>query len=145
MKNMFSRKSSYSRQRGQDLVEFALVLPVLLLIVIGVLDLGRVFFASIALANIAREGARYGIDLDWKNICKTNCDDGEDLAKIAAIREADNSGFDLDSLTVTAECGDCSSEYHDQLEVTATYDFELILKFILPDFSIQRNATMMIP
>ena len=145
MKNMFSRSSSNSRQRGQDLVEFALVLPLLLLIVIGVLDLGRVFFASIALANVAREGARYGINLDWEKICETNCNDGENQAITAALNEVQNTGLDTTKLNVSAECGSCSSDDHDQLVVTANYDFELILNFILPDFSIQRKATMMIP
>jgi hypothetical protein len=141
----FSHMPPEPRQRGQDLVEFALVIPLLLLIVIGVLDLGRAFFASIAVANVAREGARYGINLDWEDICEINCNDGETLAIAAAFREADNTGLDLDNLSVTAECGSCSSDDHDQLEVTAAYDFELILNFILPDFSIQRIATMMIP
>lgn len=145
MKKMLARSSSDSRQRGQDLVEFALVLPLLMIIVIGVLDLGRAFFASIALANVAREGARYGINLDWEDICEINCNDGETSAIAAARREAENTGLDLASLTVTAECGTCSSDDHDQLVVTANYDFELILNFILPDFSIQRITTMMIP
>ncbi len=47
------------RQDGQALVELALMLPVLALILLGILDLGRVFTTFIALANAAREGARY--------------------------------------------------------------------------------------
>ncbi len=45
------------RGRGQSLVEFALVVPVLLLLVAATLDLGRVFYATITLNNAAREGA----------------------------------------------------------------------------------------
>jgi Flp pilus assembly protein TadG len=41
------------------MVEFALIVPVLALLTMGVVDLGRVFYQYEALANAAREGARY--------------------------------------------------------------------------------------
>jgi Flp pilus assembly protein TadG len=44
---------------GQGLVEFAIVLPVFLLIVFGAIDLGRVIWATDDITNAAREGARY--------------------------------------------------------------------------------------
>lgn len=46
-----------NRTLGQSLVEFALILPVLLLFFAAALDLGRVFYANITLHNAAREGA----------------------------------------------------------------------------------------
>jgi hypothetical protein len=46
-------------QSGQALVELALILPVLALILLGIVDFGRVFYTYGALANAAREGARY--------------------------------------------------------------------------------------
>jgi len=46
---------------GQDLVEFALVVPFLLLLIMGIFDLGRVTFFYSTLTNISREGARYGV------------------------------------------------------------------------------------
>ena len=46
-------------QDGQGLVEFALILPLLLLLVLGTVDLGMGFKTYIALTNAAREGARY--------------------------------------------------------------------------------------
>lgn len=48
------------RQAGQATAELILVLPLLLLILLGCLDLGRAFWVWLALANGAREGARYG-------------------------------------------------------------------------------------
>ncbi|HEX5417199.1 MAG TPA: TadE/TadG family type IV pilus assembly protein [Chloroflexota bacterium] len=47
------------RVRGQALAEFALIVPVFVLMVMIVVDLGRVFYTYEALANAAREGARY--------------------------------------------------------------------------------------
>ena len=49
-----------SRVRGQSLVEFALTLPILVLIVFGTVDLGRAFFQSIVLENAVKEGAFLG-------------------------------------------------------------------------------------
>ncbi len=47
--------------RGQALVEFALVIPIFLLLLISLFDLGRAVFAYNTLTNAAREGARTAI------------------------------------------------------------------------------------
>lgn len=45
-------------ERGAQLVEFAFLVPVLLLLIFGALDFGRAYFSWIILTNGAREGAR---------------------------------------------------------------------------------------
>jgi Flp pilus assembly protein TadG len=50
-----------TRRRGQALVEFALVLPIALMLLLGVFDLGRAVFIYNTLTNAAREGARLAI------------------------------------------------------------------------------------
>ncbi len=52
------RAATGSRDRGSVAVEFALLLPVLLLIVFGTIDFGRAINAQITLTQAAREGAR---------------------------------------------------------------------------------------
>ena len=47
--------------RGQALVEFAIILPVFLMIAFGTIDFGSAFDASITVSNAAREGARAGV------------------------------------------------------------------------------------
>jgi Flp pilus assembly protein TadG len=47
--------------RGQSLVEFALLLPVFVLFIVVVFDLGRAIYYYSAIYNAAREGVRYGI------------------------------------------------------------------------------------
>ncbi len=44
---------------GQSMVEFALIAPVVIILLLGVLDLGRAFLTTITIRNAAREGARY--------------------------------------------------------------------------------------
>lgn len=46
--------------RGGALLEMAVVMPFLILVAIGVMDYGRVFARSIAVANAARAGAEFG-------------------------------------------------------------------------------------
>ncbi len=55
MKDVDARR----RSRGQGVAEFALVIPLFLVMLFGIIDLGRVIWANDALANAAREGARY--------------------------------------------------------------------------------------
>jgi hypothetical protein len=50
-----------SHPRGQTLIEFAILLPVLLMMIMGALDLGRIVWANDMIGNAAREGARYAI------------------------------------------------------------------------------------
>jgi len=80
---MFGRvKKKAQDARGANLVEFAIVLVLLLLVLGGIADLGRAFSTYIAIANAAREGARYGARLP----CITT--PSNKVALSAAIRKA---------------------------------------------------------
>jgi Flp pilus assembly protein TadG len=56
------------RQRGQSLVEFAFTVPVLLLLVLGTVDLGRGFYLAIEIDSAARQGMRSAIVSDTTDI-----------------------------------------------------------------------------
>lgn len=51
----------YRNEKGQSLVEFALILPILLIIVFGIIDFGWLFYNQSSLNNCAREGARFAV------------------------------------------------------------------------------------
>lgn len=55
---MIARKHTNRRERGAALVEFAIVLPLFLLLIGGMVDFGRAFYTEVMLTNAAREGAR---------------------------------------------------------------------------------------
>ena len=55
------RSGRGGRDLGAAAVEFALVVPILLLLVMGILDYGRFFFDSVSLRQGAREGARQAV------------------------------------------------------------------------------------
>ena len=46
-------------EKGQALLEFALVLPLLLMILCGIMDFGWIYYNQLAIENSAREGARF--------------------------------------------------------------------------------------
>lgn len=54
------RWSRARRYRGNAAVEFALVLPLLMLLLLGMLDWGHYFYVAQVVTNAAREGARAG-------------------------------------------------------------------------------------
>ncbi len=59
--NAARARRSLGRDEGQSLVEFALVLPVLLLLVLGLFDVARAVWQENTLAFAAREATRYAI------------------------------------------------------------------------------------
>jgi Flp pilus assembly protein TadG len=58
---LFFRDRDSEGQRGQSLVEFALLLPLMLLIITGLFDVARAVWQENTLAYAAREGTRYAI------------------------------------------------------------------------------------
>jgi Flp pilus assembly protein TadG len=62
MPAIFKRLTGHPRDRedGQSLVEFALVIPIFLLVLFAIVDFGMAFHAWITVTNSAREGARLG-------------------------------------------------------------------------------------
>jgi len=51
-------------QRGAAVVEFAIVLPLLLLVLFGIIEFGFIMYDKHIITNASREGARYGIVVD---------------------------------------------------------------------------------
>ena len=87
-------------QRGQGLVEFALVLPVVLLLIGGVVEIGLLANDAITIGYSSREGARAGSALARGGVrdCSTGDDPaGVDQAIVAGVqRIIESSGSDVD-------------------------------------------------
>jgi Flp pilus assembly protein TadG len=61
-------------ERGQSLVEFALVLPLFVLLLFAVVDGGRYIYLNSTLSNAAREGARLGsVEASWRGSSDPSC------------------------------------------------------------------------
>jgi Flp pilus assembly protein TadG len=55
------KRLRFRGEEGTSVVEFALVAPVLFLLLVGILDLGRAVNAYVTVSNAAREGSHYAI------------------------------------------------------------------------------------
>ena len=123
-------------EHGGALAELAVVLPLLILIAVGVMDYGRVFFTSIAVSNAARAGAEWGAQRLGVNSDK--------YAEMAAFAQLE--GAEAGTITISANrvcrCGttvvtcstgaDCGGGYGAAMqfvEVTATKSVTLLLRY----------------
>jgi Flp pilus assembly protein TadG len=104
------------RDRGAAAVEFALLLPMLLLLIFGIIDFGRALNAQITLTQAAREGAR----LD--SLGKSNVVSGTQAAA---------TGLSPVSVTVVTSCPPNATG---DAKVTASYAFT----FVTPLSAISR-------
>jgi Flp pilus assembly protein TadG len=83
---------------GQAFVELALVLPMLILLVVGGAEIGRLAYADIEISNAARAGVAYAMQ------SHTKASDNPNI-KIAAKRDAPNiPGLVVDDATLTCYC-----------------------------------------
>ena len=84
MIHQLPRWSRRRTQEGQTLVEFALVLPVFLLVVFGLFDVGRLVFTNATISQAAREGARVAsAETSWIGSAAPSC----------AFEEEDFAGY----------------------------------------------------
>ena len=104
-----------SRQRvsGQALVEFALVLPILLLIIFGIVDAGRLIFTSNTVSNAARQGARVAI-VNQSSSGTSTCDTTQPTAWPTGCAISAGLGLGLQQADITvayrnsADTGPCT-------------------------------------
>lgn len=102
-------------QKGQSAVEFALILPVLLLLLVGITEFGRLFVTNLTLENAAREGARLGIT-------------GASYAEVEARVHDVSVGLDTGLLTVEFDPPlEDNRRRGDVFAVTLRYPFALIV------------------
>lgn len=129
---MLARLRGYG-DRGQDLVEFALILPVLLLLLLGIMEFGIVIFTYDTIANAAREGARYGI---------IHHEPGDDSDIEAATRRL-TTGLDPAALGIDIDLSDPN-----RIQVEIFYEYNLITGPVIlavggnPALNLHTVATM---
>lgn len=94
------------RRNGQSLVEFALILPIFLLILAGILDYGFMLFARMNLINATREGARWAVIQTDTSRIDSNGASPFGLQESGGAIGANLQGLVWSDLTVTLTCVD---------------------------------------
>ncbi len=125
-----ARRGSANSDRGAAAVEFALLLPLLVLLIFGMIDFGRAINAQITITQAAREGARV-LALPGGT---TIGPDGLPASQSRAIAAANGLGLtasnvtDLPDTSATPEtgCPTGSGSTGDDAVVKVTYQFTFI-------------------
>ena len=104
-------------ERGQTVIEFALALPILLLLLIGIFDVARMVWYTNTLAHAAREGTRYAIT----HGAGSGSPNGHPPLDDTAVRDAvTRSATGVPDLTVVVTWPDGDSERGSRVAVDAT-------------------------
>ena len=116
---------------GQALVEFALLTPLLLLIISGIVEAGRAFYAYVQIANAVREGVRAGSFIPTET------------SQVDALTRRELPPWIATNIVnVTVDCaepasdafGDCVTQYPPtsryKMKVTASYNYRPIMPVI---------------
>jgi Flp pilus assembly protein TadG len=124
-------------QKGAAVVEFAVILPLLLLILFGIVEFGFIFYDQALLTNASREGARRAIvfrmDSDDNRIFSgSDVQDAIDQYLYSDYPENNNLRlvtFGTDNLTIdpNSSDGDVLVAQGDYITVTVEYDYDFLL------------------
>ena len=105
---VIARNSIKRRESGQALIELAIVLPFLLVLALGLIEVGRYAYISILVGNASRAGAAYGA----RSLPRSGDQTGIQNAALydfagTATSGSNTNGFDPTTLTVTSTdtCG----------------------------------------
>lgn len=109
------RKGATSRKRGQSLVEFALILPILLTMVGAAVDVARLYQGWITLEGAARDAAEYAATFDSSSTAAT-----ADAKRIICTQTATLPGFAAPAGNPTACTSPAISVTNFTVSTTAT-------------------------
>lgn len=139
IRQLISKKS-----RGQGMVEFAIALPVVLLIVFGIIEVGFLLFSYSSVNSAAREAARYGIAIGDVGAaqryydCDGIVDAGLTIGRFAGMTASDISiGYDNGpETTVFATCAGLTSDqitdisFGDRIVVTVNHQYQPLIAYM---------------
>jgi Flp pilus assembly protein TadG len=130
------RRGEGAGERGTAAVEFALVLPLLLMLVLGAIDWGWYFFIREVTINAAREGARVG-SVNAVDAAGAMAD-----AHAAATGYLDGLGLTGGTVTETAPTVIVGTATLETVRVNVSYPVGSLTGFTLPGFSSLVPATI---
>src|SRR4026207_400283 len=125
---LISRLRRRPRSRGQSLVEFALILPLLLIFLATILDLGRIYYANISLLNAAREGAFQASKTPGSYVDGQPCNTATNLVVCRVQLESKGSMVEVDESDIDMSCSKsgCPLEANSTVTVHVRGQFQLI-------------------
>jgi Flp pilus assembly protein TadG len=131
MKDPVKKRIQIRNEQGQTMTEFALVLPVLALLLFAVIQFGIVFNSYVTLTDATRAGAR--------RAAVSREDPNRDSAVIAAVR---NSASDLDPGKLSVPPPSSTWDAGSDVTVTASYPYSIsLLGIVVKSGSLTTKTT----
>ncbi|MEP6601895.1 MAG: TadE/TadG family type IV pilus assembly protein [Nitrospirota bacterium] len=131
-------------ESGSALLEIAVILPVLILLVLGVAEYGRVYFTGITVANAALAGAEFGAQSSGtgdptliQQVARN--DAGDQTLTVTSNRVCRCPGTDTLPCTTTCASGYGNPQFF--VNVTASKSLSLILRYPGIPATIQVSRT----
>ena len=143
-----------SSDRGQSMLEIALLTPLLLALLLGVIELGRYAYLAILVGNAAHAGVAYGAQgayqaADANGITQAACQDfsGQDTCSLTVNKSyvcTCDSGGTISAGSCTATCA--TGQQISSLQVSASGSFNALFRYpgIPGTFAVTSTATMRI-
>lgn len=137
-----TNEKKHNLENGQSLVEMALGFVLFLVVVLGVLDLGRLFFIYVAMEDSAGEAALYlaingdcplacdHADADCTGYADTSKCDDPNNAMYRAQHAFDNLRIDWSTVTIEHQFLPATEDSEAMVEVALEYPFRLLTPII---------------
>lgn len=110
-----------NRNSGQSLVEFALIFPLIFLLITGFLDVSRAIFAYASVSNAVREGTRYAtVNKADLNTAYNSPTSNPIIDKVISYAV----GVKLTSSQVTVNVSKDTSNFYTKISISATHMFK---------------------
>lgn len=122
-------------RRGQSLVELALIAPVLIIIMLGAMDYGRVYFAYTSVTNAARTGA------DYAAAGPASASDTTGIRAAAVAETSDLLNTSASNPDVSVATG-TDSQGRLYADITVTYSFDTLFPWpgLPSSFDVERTV-----
>jgi Flp pilus assembly protein TadG len=139
------KRRIFRDQRGQEIVEFAFMLPLLALLLAGVIEFGRAFYEYNILSKSVRNAARYlsaAVIDSTGAIPATNVTRARNIAVYGNITSSGTPilmGLNTGHISVTSTVAAAGEIY---VTVRANYPYQSMFRFLLPTSTFRPKETM---
>jgi Flp pilus assembly protein TadG len=137
---MMTRRGKHPRSRGAAMVEFAIILPLLLLILLWIVDFCRIFYAYTIITDCARNGVIYAADSTADQQQSPYYVSGNFATSVTNAALADATNL---TPTPTVTVSPATPVANSAITVTVTYQFGLITNYFgFKSYTITRSEQM---
>jgi Flp pilus assembly protein TadG len=120
------RRQRKNGEKGQALAEFALLVPLFLMLLFAIVDFGMGFHSWITVTNSAREGARVGAVHAPLNVASSPCFGKASAEQCIYDRVLDSADLADQATKMTVTITNAQGQSGESVVVKVDYDYDLI-------------------